>query len=221
MDLPLSTVTLSGLGGLMTAAGLAGLLWGEWKDRSVVRAVSKPFASAGFIVAALGFGALESRYGRVVLAGLVLGAIGDVCLLRTSKQFFMAGLVSFLLGHVAYVIAFGALPLSPAPALLAAAAMAAFMFFIGRWVFPHAPDMRVPIGVYMLVIAVMCVVAVGAGAAGAPWMIPVGAVMFTVSDVAVVRDRFIAKGLGNRLWGLPLYYAAQLVIAWSIAAARG
>jgi uncharacterized membrane protein YhhN len=210
--------SLGGLGVLMTAAGLAGLLWGEWKERAGVRAVSKPFASAGFIVAALGFGALESHYGSVVLIGLILGAVGDVCLLRASKTFFMAGLVSFLLGHVAYVVAFTALPLAAVPAFVAAAVMAVFMFFIGRWVFPHAPDMRVPIGLYMLVIAVMCVVAIGAGAAGAPWMIPAGAVMFTASDIAVVRDRFIAKGLVNRLWGLPLYYAAQLVIAWSIAA---
>ena len=49
-------------------------------------------------------------------------------------------------------------------------------------------------------------------------MIPVGAVMFTASDIAVVRDRFISKDFINRAWGLPLYYAAQLLIAWSIAA---
>ena len=58
----------------------------------------------------------------------------------------------------------------------------------------------------------------GAYGAGAPWMVPVGAAMFTASDIAVVRDRFISKGFVNRAWGLPLYYAAQLVIAWSIAA---
>ena len=214
-------MTLIGLGGLMTTVGLVGLLFGEWKDRPGVRAVSKPFASLGFIVAAIGFGALKSWYGNVVLAGLILGAIGDVCLLGKQKKYFVAGLVSFLLGHVAYVVAFGSLPISRPQAFIAAVAMAAIMAFVARWVFPHAPDMRVPIGIYMLVIAVMCVVAIGAGAAGAPWMIPVGAVMFTASDIAVVRDRFVAPGLVNRLWGLPLYYAAQLVIAWSILLVNG
>jgi uncharacterized membrane protein YhhN len=214
-------MTLNGVGELMTVVGLAGLLYGEWKDQPGLRAVSKPFASLGFIVAAIGFGALESRYGNIVLGGLILGAIGDVCLLGKAKGAFIAGLVSFLLGHVAYVVAFSSLPLSTPQALIAAVVMAAIMIFIARWVFPHAPDMRVPIGIYMLVIAVMCVVAVGAGAAGAPWMIPVGAVMFTASDVAVVRDRFVAPGFVNRLWGLPLYYAAQLIIAWSIMAVNG
>jgi len=214
-------MTLNGLGELMTVLGLAGLLFGEWKDLPGVRAVSKPFASLGFIVAAIGFGAIESRYGNIILIGLILGAIGDVCLLGKAKKFFIAGLVSFLLGHVAYVVAFSSLPISVPQTLIAAAVVAAVMVAIARWVFPHAPDMRVPIGVYMLVIAAMCAVAIGAGAAGAPWMIPVGAVMFTASDISVVRDRFVAPGFVNRLWGLPLYYAAQLIIAWSILAVNG
>ena len=77
-------------------------------------------------------------------------------------------------------------------------------------------DMRVPIAIYMLVIGLMCVAAIGAAGLGAPWMIPVGALLFTASDVAVVRDRFVAKGFINRAWGLRFYYAAQLLIAWSI-----
>lgn len=214
-------MALNAWGELMTTVGLAVLLYGEWKDRPGLRAAGKPFASLGFIVAAIGFGALESRYGNIILAGLILGAVGDVCLLGQAKQYFIAGLVSFLLGHVAYVIAFSSLPISIVPALVAAAVMATVMAAIARWVFPHAPDMRVPIGIYMLVIAAMCVVAIGAGAAGAPWMIPVGAVMFTASDIAVVRDRFVAPGFVNRLWGLPLYYAAQLIIAWSIMVVNG
>jgi uncharacterized membrane protein YhhN len=214
-------MTVNGLGELMTVVGLAGLLLGEWKKRPGLRAVSKPFASLGFIVAAVGFGAFDSDYGKVIFAGLVLGAIGDVCLLGKTKGAFIAGLVSFLLGHVAYVAAFSALPISTSHAVIAAAVMATVMVAIGRWVFPHAPDMRAPIAIYMLVIAVMCVVAIGAGAAGAPWMIPVGAVMFAASDIAVVRDRFVSPGFVNRLWGLPLYYAAQLIIAWSIMAVNG
>lgn len=211
-------MTLNAIGELMTTVGLAGLLWGEWKGESGVRAFSKSLASLGFIVAAIGFGALDSRYGQIVLLGLVLGAIGDICLLGKQKQYFMAGLVSFLLGHVAYVVAFASLDISAPHTFIAAVAMAAVMAFVANWVFPHAPDMRVPIGIYMLVIAAMCAVAIGAGGAGAPWMIPVGAIMFAASDIAVVRDRFVTPSFVNRLWGLPLYYAAQLIIAWSILA---
>ena len=208
-------MSLNGIGELMTAVGLAALLYGEWKNQPALRATGKPFASLGFLVAAIGFGALESGYGKIVLVGLVLGALGDVFLLGRTRQLFIAGLVSFLLGHVAYVVAFASLGLNAPHAALAAGVMAVVMFFVGRWVFPHAPEMRIPIGAYILVIALMCVAAIGAWGAGAPWMIPVGALMFTASDIAVVRDRFVEKGFINRAWGLPLYYAAQLLIAWS------
>ena len=211
-------MSLNGIGELVTALGLLGLLWGEWKGLPRLRWISKPTASAGFVVAAIGFGGLDSLYGRIIFAGLVLGAIGDVCLLGRGRGAFLAGLVAFLLGHVAYVIAFFGLGVSAPHAFIAAVAMAAVMAFVGNWVFPHAPGMRGPIGIYMLVIGVMCAAAIGAKGAGAPWMVPTGAVMFTASDIAVVRDRFVKPGFVNRLWGLPVYYAAQLILAWSIAA---
>jgi len=44
-----------------------------------------------------------------------------------------------------------------------------------------------------------------------------GAVLFFASDLAVARDKFVAKGFVNRAWGLPVYYAGQLLIAWSLA----
>lgn len=209
---------LNAIGEIMTVLGLVVLLYGEWRDRPALRAAGKPFASLGFLVAAIGFGALESRYGKIVLAGLFLGALGDVFLLRRARQFFIAGLVSFLVGHVAYVIAFASLGISTTEAVAAALVMAVVLFLVGRWVFPHAPEMRTPIGAYMLVIGLMCVAAVGAFGADAPWMVPAGALMFTASDIAVVRDRFVSKSFVNRAWGLPLYYAAQLLIAWSVAA---
>jgi hypothetical protein len=39
------------------------------------------------------------------------------------------------------------------------------------------------------------------------------------SDVAVARDRFVAPSVGNRLWGLPLYFVAQLLLAWTVTLA--
>jgi len=44
----------------------------------------------------------------------------------------------------------------------------------------------------------------------------VGAVLFFLSDLLVARDRFVAPGFGNRLLGLPLYYAAQLLLASAV-----
>ena len=40
---------------------------------------------------------------------------------------------------------------------------------------------------------------------------------FALSDLSVARDRFVRPGFANAAWGLPLYFAAQLVIASSVA----
>jgi uncharacterized membrane protein YhhN len=67
-------------------------------------------------------------------------------------------------------------------------------------------------------------VAVGpmvAAAAGGTVLILIGAVAFYLSDLAVARNRFVAPGVANRLWGLPLYYLAQLMLAWSVARPPG
>jgi len=49
------------------------------------------------------------------------------------------------------------------------------------------------------------------------WAIALGAAMFALSDVSVARDRFVAKAFVNRAWGLPLYFAAQLILASTVA----
>lgn len=209
-------MSLNGIGELLTIIGLAGLLWAEANNRQTVRAITKTLAASGFIVAAIGFGAFESSYGKTILAGLIFGAVGDVFLLGTAKRFFLGGLVAFLIGHIIYVIAFMGLPQAQSPALIAAGAVVVFMIGVARWVFPHAPDMRVPIGIYMIVIGAMVATSVGAWGAGAALIIPVGAIAFAISDIFVVRQRFVTPGFINKAIGLPLYFGAQLLIAWSI-----
>lgn len=51
-------------------------------------------------------------------------------------------------------------------------------------------------------------------------MAAAGAVAFYVSDVFVARDRFMKGGFVNRLVGLPLYYAGQFLIAFSLGFLR-
>jgi hypothetical protein len=48
------------------------------------------------------------------------------------------------------------------------------------------------------------------------WTIALGASLFAISDLSVARDRFVARAFVNRLWGLPLYFAAQLILASTV-----
>ena len=59
------------------------------------------------------------------------------------------------------------------------------------------------------------VVLAGGTMAATGLQLVIAAVMFAVSDIFVARDRFVSPSVVNRLWGLPLYYAAQLIFALS------
>jgi uncharacterized membrane protein YhhN len=202
------------LGAFMGLAVCA-LLVAEWRGSRAGVWISKPLASLGFISVALYGGQLDGAYGRCIVAGVCLCAVGDVLLIpRGNGKLFLLGIAGFALGHVAYAWAFYARSPKLAPSLAAFAIMALIVALTLRWLGPHLPaDMRVPVRVYMLVIAAMVSLAVGASAATGDLRIGIAAAAFAASDLSVARERFVRPSLGNLLWGLPLYYAAQLVIA--------
>jgi uncharacterized membrane protein YhhN len=199
---------------LVTGFGLAGLLAAE-RTRSSGRFLAKPLASAGFIAVAVAAGALDTGFGRWMVAALVLSALGDVFLLGSSEATFLGGLGSFLTAHLVYGIAFLVRGVA-APGLLAIVPFAIFAWQVLRWLRPHLSDrMRGPVVAYAVVISIMGVLAAGTAADVWDWRIPTGAIMFVISDLAVARDNFVAPGFSNRLWGLPLYYGGQLLLAWA------
>lgn len=202
--------TLSWVALAAGAASLAGLLRAEAGDRPAARALFKSVCSGGFLLLALSPG-IDSAYARWVLAALVLSAVGDLALLSEAKRFFLAGLVAFLLAHVAYCVAFA--PASR-PFLWTALALAVAAAGVLRWLWPGLGTMRIPVVVYCAVISVMLWLALGVDRGA----VRAGAALFYVSDLAVARQKFVAPGVGNRLVGLPLYYAGQYLLAWSVAA---
>ena len=208
--LPFAALTIAATAALL-ASERVGWRAGVW--------IAKPLASTGFVAAALAKGALDSPYGVWLLAGLVLAWWGDVLLIpREKPAAFLAGLVSFLLGHVAYAGAFAVRGLDLPTAGFALLAVLPASLFALREVLPHVPvRMRRPVLAYLVVISVMLVCAMGTvGHAGRP-AIAIGALAFYASDLAVARERFVAKSFTNKLWGLPLYFGAQLLLASTVA----
>ena len=151
-----------------------------------------------------------------MLAGLVLSLCGDVLLIpRERPRVFQVGIAAFGLGHVAFLVAFALRFESVARALVCAVLAVVVLARILPWLRPHLPaDMKTPVHAYMLIISAMLITA--AGASPADSRIFVGAAMFYLSDLAVARARFVSPGFENSLWGLPLYFAAQLVIASTV-----
>jgi uncharacterized membrane protein YhhN len=205
----------------LTLIAVAALLVAEFRGTRVAVWVAKPVASSGFVAAGLASGALRSTYGRSVLLALALCWLGDVLLIPPARAAFLAGLACFLLGHLAFAFAFAQRGL--ALGLGALALLAAFcvgLLFL-RHAEPHVPAaLRSAVRAYAAALSLMLACAAATvGKAGVP-AIFLGALMFFVSDLAVARDRFIAPGPWNRLWGLPLYYGGQLVLASTVTLAN-
>lgn len=184
---------------------------------------TKTLASLAFLAQAAASGAWEAGApGRWVVAALVASLVGDVALVGTSKPLFLGGLVAFLLGHVGFAAAFLALGVSVPGTAVAALVLGLAAVGVWGWLGPHTGSMRRPVQAYILVISAMVALAFGALAAepGVPrGLLTLAAVLFFLSDLAVARQRFVAPGAVNRRVGLPLYYAAQLLFAASIAGA--
>lgn len=205
-------------GTLITVAGLAGtLLSGHLHFGGGL--YFKMTASTGFLVVAVAAGGLRSVYGYILLAALVGCWFGDLALGLPGERVFLAGLVSFLLGHVGFAVAFWLRGIDPKWCVGALVLLTPCAVVILMWLYPHVPkDMRFPVLAYMAVISAMVVLAAGTRGAGATPLILLGAVAFYVSDIFVARARFVTPGFANALIGLPIYYASVVLMAYSIAA---
>src|SRR5690606_29804618 len=93
---PRVLATVVAAGALLAIAGkLAGIAWLVW--------LFKPLTTALLCWVAWRRGLGGDRYARLVTAGLVLSLVGDILLIEPSL--FVAGLLAFLLAHLAYIAA--------------------------------------------------------------------------------------------------------------------
>lgn len=206
---------------ILCVLAVGALLWAEYKDLKRLRWLAKPAASLAFVLLALAAGGLDSAYGRAVTAGLALCMLGDILLIPKSEKTFLAGMGAFAAGHAAYIAAF--LTIGGPPGMLIGIAAAVLVVTFGgvvRWLWPHLGSFRLPVAGYCLIIGAMAIASfmtISPAGGGPYWIAAAGAAGFAVSDIAVARDQFVQPGFINRLWGLPLYYGAQLLLASSVS----
>ncbi len=207
---------------IFVAAGLLPcLLWAESTGNNWLALGFKTPLSILFVITVLLQPKVFPKYFKFVLIGLILGLVGDVCLALPGLTAFRVGLVAFLAGHILYILAFAILTrrvdwINSVNILIITTSGCVYLWFL-----PHLGKMLVPVTFYIVVISVMVA---GAWAAfrnsrvrrlGA-WFILVGAVLFYVSDIFVAHQRFVMEHFYNRLIGLPLYYTAQFLLAFSV-----
>lgn len=214
--MPVETLPVAPL--LLSALSVTALVLADHLHFRPGRYLCKPLAAFAFLWLALALGANQSTFGSWLLAGLALCALGDLLLMPDSERCFLAGLVAFLCGHLLYAVAFvqlGASPRGFAASILPCLVLLVITF---RWLLPRVgKPMKWPVTLYMVVITCMLLCAgLTAGHPAAP-LILCGAWGFALSDLAVARQQFVEASPANGLWGTPLYFFSQMLLAASVA----
>ncbi len=183
--------------------------WAEW--------FSKPLTTIGLIALAATLDPADAAQQRCVVAGLVLCLIGDIALMLPT-ELFRTGLVSFLLGHVAFIVGFVERgTVAPLWSTTTASAVAAACIFIAlRHLLPavrrEAPALFGPVVAYVVVILTMVV----ASTAGQHWAAPVGAATFAVSDLTLADNKFVTARRWSPLLVMITYHLALALIVLSL-----
>ena len=174
----------------------------------------KMSASTVFVLFAVYLDALESVHGKALMVALLCSWVGDLLLLPGKSRWFLYGLVSFLLAHIAFALCFIQRGIDTGQLLLPGAGVGFLVLIISYWLLPHVEqEMKLPVLGYMAAIVVMVILAFATHHHFSNAAIPVAACLFLVSDLFVARDRFVKKEAWNRIIGTPLYFGAQMIFA--------
>jgi len=193
-----------------------------WKNSPRLEVIAKPavmialflwlWTSAGINGALLWFG-----------LGILFSLVGDVLLMISLDRLFMAGLIAFLLAHVAYIIGFN----TPLPGISAWGLLLVVMIgisgtrIIRRIVAPlHSQGqagLRIPILIYALVISLMLLSAMlkltdTSWHAGAALLVALGAFLFYLSDIILAWMKFIAPIQNGRIYNILAYHLGQIAL---------
>lgn len=190
----------------------------EYKGPRVHVYLFKPLTMVFIILLALqGARPDASLYKYAILAGLGFSLVGDIFLMLPLKRV-IAGLASFLVAHLCYIVAFSAgIRLGVSGFLPALFLLYVIIMFVV--LFPHLGEMKLPVLVYELVIVMMAWRAVERwaqiGDTGALLALA-GAILFVISDSVWATNRFVRRYKSAQALILSSYFCAQWLIALSV-----
>jgi uncharacterized membrane protein YhhN len=210
--LPAMPALVTGTLAILSAPWALGLPW--------LNFVFKPLTTLLIIAYAWPRGSATPVRRRWVLAGLALSFCGDVALLW-PQQGFLPGLVSFLLAHLAYLVAFtrDGVRLAARPMPFALYGVLAAVILWKLW--PGVPSgLRMPVLAYVVCLASMAAQAavLGLMARGTACqhdavVLATGGALFLASDALLATNKFAGPLPLSGLWILCTYWLAQWCIA--------
>lgn len=197
-------------------------LYSVYANLPTLRYISKPLICISLIYILFKETGFKRNIDKLVGIGLFFGCLGDIFLML--KDMFLAGLASFLIGHVLYVIAFikqsSPKELSRHKSyILVAGILASYSYYLYSILQPSLGPLKIPVVLYIIVIAVMALFAYTRKyQTNLPSFIicMLGAILFIVSDSILAVNKFVAYIADSGLYIMSTYILAQFGITAGI-----
>lgn len=164
------------------------------------------------------------KFRNLILLGLIFSLGGDVFLIfqNLHNGYFIAGLISFLIGHLFYLWAFTItylnnheIPLIKRQGWVMVLVLGyGIMFF--REIKEHVGSLIGPVILYTAAITIMLLMAVnryGRVGRASFWLITLGAALFVASDSLLAWNKFVHQLPNSHFLIMSTYGLAQLLIA--------
>ena len=168
------------------------------------------------LIALLGPAEENVLYKWAITVGLALSLAGDIFLLLPRERF-IYGLVSFLIAHIFFIVAFASEGFSSS--ILVFIPFAIYGIIILVILRPHLGKLLLPAIIYALALMVMGWQAAGrwtdAGSQSSMLAL-LGALLFIFSDSIMMLHRFRSPHPNARLLYMSLYYLALWLLAISV-----
>ncbi len=204
---------------------------GDWVSRATenrrLEFVCKPATTIGLLAVALTLDPADPTTRTWFVVALVFSLGGDVALMiggdaepeaeANGELWFMLGLGSFLVGHLAYIVGLITAGIEGGPLAVGIVVVLVAMVVVGRRVINGVrtgdePALAVPVAAYMTVISVMVACAFGTASA----LAIVGACFFYLSDALIGWNKFVKLYAWGSVAIMVTYHLAQAGLVLSL-----
>lgn len=223
---------------------MTGLVWallavtavfavGDWISRATenrrLEFVCKPATTIGLLAVALTLDPADPTTRAWFVVALVFSLGGDVFLMiggdaepeagvgDDGDKWFILGLGSFLIGHVAYIVGLVTAGIDGVALTIGVMVVLAAMALVGRRVIMAVrtgdeSELAVPVAAYMTVISVMVACAIGTTSA----LAIAGATLFYISDALIGWNKFVKLYAWGSVAIMVTYHLAQAGLVLSL-----
>jgi uncharacterized membrane protein YhhN len=186
-------------------------------DKRGAEYLLKPLTIVVLIGAALAIEPVDSAMKVVFIAGLGFSLLGDVFLML-PRNLFVAGLASFLLGHLCYIAGLQLRGQDGVWFVIGLVVVGIAVAAVGLRIISAVrtsdePSMTAPVTAYIVVISFMLASAFGTRNVFAI----IGAGLFYASDALIAWGRFIEPKPWGRLAVITTYHLGQIGLVLSLA----